>query len=109
MKLILKLLLFFLFLFSACSSEEYKLTKNDTLRINILYEHTIIMLELSSQEQLKELGLNGENLKRDSLLSSQDKIRLLEEAYYLDLGNKRIDKKIVLLEDKMLDMMKNWS
>jgi hypothetical protein len=98
-----------LILFSACSLGEYELTEDDIFRVNSLYEHTIMMVELSTPEKLKELSLNGANLKRDPLLSSQDKIKLLEEAYYVDLGNKRLDKKINLLEEKMVELMENWS
>lgn len=98
--------LFFL-LFLGCSSE-YEITDDDVFLVDVLYEHTIMMVELSSDEQLEKIGLNGKNLKRDILLTTSDKILLLEIAYGLDLGDKRVDKKIKILEEKMVDMMEDW-
>ncbi|MCA9459016.1 MAG: hypothetical protein KC550_00545 [Nanoarchaeota archaeon] len=104
---ILFVLLFFI-LFSGCSVNEAELNEKDVFRVNSLYEHSIMMVELSSENTLKELSLNGSNLKRDLTLSTEDKIKLIEKAYNMNLEGKRLDEKINLLESRMDEMMKNW-
>ena len=101
-------LFFLLLVFSSCSSSKSELNEDVVFRVNSLYEHSILMVELSSKEKLESLGLNGENLRRDSSLSPEDKVKILEEAYYMDLGDKKIEEKIGLLEEKMVELMENW-
>jgi hypothetical protein len=109
MKFKLLFILSILILFSACSNNsDYEFTEEDIFNINLLYEHTIMMVELSTPEQVESLGIDGTNLKRNNLLTPIEKEKLLEEAYGLDLGSKRFDKKLEILEDEMIEMMKNW-
>ena len=82
----------------------------DEFRIISLYEHTILMVELSDEDTLRRLGLNVGHLKRDSFLTLENKIDLMEGAFGLNFRNElNYSSKILILEDKMVKMMEDWN
>mgnify|MGYP006928307690 CR=1 FL=1 len=97
-----------LFLISGCLQKEYEITPDDKFRVETLYVHSILMVELSSKDTLKKVGLNPNNLKRDPFYSIEKKLSLLEEAYGLNLENKNFKEKLIILETKMAEMMETW-
>ena len=109
MKLKIFIISFLLILLSSCSSpQKYELNEEEIFRINSLYEHTLIMIDLSTEEQMEKLNIDVTKLKRNIIIIPEYKINLLEQAYNMDLENKKLDVKIELLENKMVELMENW-
>ncbi len=110
MKKILTLIFVILVLFSGCTEQikEDKIDQDLRMRINILYEHTIMMKEISSNEKMIQLGIDSNNLVRNDLLLPEQKIEILEKAYNLETSG-NYEKRVKVLEDKMNEVMLNWS
>lgn len=96
------LLTFFL---TACKPDT--LDEDLIFRVDSLYEHTIIMEELSSKEILHEVNLDTSKIKRNSLLTTEDKIVLLEEGYRV-IARGSYKSRVKRLEDTMVEMMYTW-
>lgn len=107
MKLKLIILALFLIILSACSSND-ELSDEEKLQLSVLYSHSIQMAELSTPQQLKDIGLNPQGLEWEDNLSVDEQISRLEKAYGINLEGKSNAKKIQILEDKMVEMMANW-
>ena len=95
---------FFLTVFS----QSYEITEDDKFKADILYEHSVMMVEYSSKEQLEKIGLDGSKLIRNDFLSAEEKVKIMEESYGLNLKDLRFDKKLETLDKEMLKMMENW-
>ena len=103
--------LFFILLFvlSGCTNQvkDDNINQDLRMRINILYEHTIMMKELSSNEKMLELGINASDLSRNGLLLPEQKIIILEKSYNIK-GNESYETRVEVLEDKMNEIMLKW-
>ena len=99
----------FILIFSGCSTQKSKdeIDQDLRMRINILYEHTIMMQELSGNERMVELGINASNMNRNELLMPEQKIILLEKAYNINSKGNYINR-VEVLEDKMNEVMLKW-
>ena len=103
--------LFFLFLLlvlvivSSCSNSV--IDSDLELRIDILYSHTLQMEELSSDEQLIEIGLDVSKFDANMSGSSEEKVEELEASYgIVSVGS--YEDRLLVLEERMNEMMEEW-
>lgn len=106
-KLILILSLISMVILAGCSQKKEEFDQDMRMRVNFLYEHTIMMTELSSEEKMAKLKINTENLTRNELYTTDNKLELLEKSYGVNTTGS-YDKRIAILEKRMADMMKKW-
>lgn len=102
-------LLFFVVLFtSGCASPPNTFTEDQQFRIDSLYEHTLIMIELSSNDVLLEIGLDPSTIVPNENLSPDEQLTRLTDSFHVTLsGNTEQD--ILALEHRMSQMMQVWT
>ena len=83
-------------------------TDEELFRIDSLFEHTIMMIDFSSQRQIERVGLNTTGLERTLGQGPLDKLQILQDSYGVDLSNETYADQILLLENIMLEMMVDW-
>lgn len=91
-----------------CTSNPSALTEDELFQIDVLYDHTVIMIEFSSPNELSRVNLQPEYIQQRFGLTPEEKVTQLEQAFSADLGNISIQEKIVRLEEIMNYMMLNW-
>ena len=104
-----KLLFYFivlLILSTACTQQ--KPTNDLTFRIEILYEHTLLMEDYSTPDMLNTLNLDINKLTNTENLNSHEKINELANAYNIEVSGS-IENQIIILENKMEKMMNEWN
>ncbi|RJQ17302.1 hypothetical protein C4573_04590 [Candidatus Woesearchaeota archaeon] len=94
-------------LLTALQACENNLDEKTVQRVDVLYEHTVLMKQLGTPKQLERIGLNADYILDSSGLAPEDKINALENAYNMpSSGNYK--ERIIKLEEKMSIMMQNW-
>ncbi|MDO8480758.1 MAG: hypothetical protein Q7S65_02970 [Nanoarchaeota archaeon] len=88
----------------ACSP----LNDDSKFRIDSLYEHTLIMEELSTPELLREIGLDATQLDKRQGMSYDDKLAQLEAAMG-ERSEGNYNARIERLEKRMNQMMQFWA
>ena len=99
----LLLLLCIIALSSCAVNQTQEIEESDDFRVGVLYEHTVLMIEYSNPDEIKEIGLLAEHIVDSTLLSTDDKLTRLTKAYNTtnsDIGH---------LEDVMVEMMDKWA
>ena len=79
-------------------------TDDYDFRVEVLYEHTLLMQQYSNASVLNQIGLNMSFFPTDSsFLSVSKKHEILQDAYDLDSAS------VSELEEEMNLMMDKWS
>jgi len=106
MKSILLILFVSLIALSGCasaSSDIEAIDESDDFRISVLYEHTVLMIQYSTPEEIKSLGLQSEYMVDSEFLTKDEKVANLGLAY------NTTNTEIVHLENIMVEMMEKWA
>ena len=98
---------------TACSnSSTDDLYRGDyEFRLLVLFDHTKLMIDYSTTEQLERVGLDPlhfENVTQFRL-SDTEMISILEKSYGVDVSHLPFPRQIETLEAHMNEMMDNWS
>lgn len=105
-KILIKIVLFSILLFIvSCSAE--KITDDITIRIEILYEHSVLMVDYSTNEELLQIGLDLSKLSNNDDLTALDMMNEMADSYDIKIDG-TYDNQITQLEDKMTIIMEKW-
>jgi hypothetical protein len=77
-------------------------------RIDSLYEHTILMGEYSTEEQLETIGLDMSFIKDSGNIRPEEKVSQMNKAFRIEPSGSAEDQ-VTRLEEKMNLMMEEWS
>ena len=79
--------------------------------MDILYEHTLEMQRLSTEEQLTKVGLDASFLNKETATTIDTKIMQLEQSYGMITTDSlsSSEERILALEDVMAHMMYQWA
>ncbi|MCM2325351.1 MAG: hypothetical protein NDI94_02720 [Candidatus Woesearchaeota archaeon] len=77
-------------------------------RIDSLYEHTVLMGEYSTEEQLDSIGLDMSYITMSEGMSAEDKVSQMNQAFGI-APSRDIESQVARLEEKMNEMMEEWS
>ncbi len=112
-------LIFGVVIFSGCSNNSdfveleynYNVTNKDiNFRVNSLYEHTKIMIQLASDEQLDKISLDKSFIDDEIFLSIDKKVNNMEKAYgVINVYDNDMDSRVEVLENRMDEMMDVWN
>lgn len=92
---------FLVFLVGCSSSSEFD------YEVDILYEHTVIMIDTSNSSMLDTIGLNKSYIDESSAKQSKDKLDQMVLAF--NTTHKESDQATLdTLNEIMLDMMDIW-
>ena len=105
MKKIFFILLLFLFILTACSSN--KISDDTSFRVDILYAHTLQMKMLSTESQLLEIGMDPKIFPNEEIKDTIQKIELMESSFGVTPKG-TYEARITNLEDTMLTLMDRW-
>jgi hypothetical protein len=99
-------LIFFILFVSSCSSN--KITEDIETRVDILYEHTVLMDQYSTNEELLGFGLDMSKLSNNEDLTTVDMMDEMESSYSIELDG-TYEAQVQKLEDKMTLIMDEWA
>ncbi len=87
----------------ACSAQ---ISKDDAQRINILYTHTRMMINLTSPQDMQEIGLHPAAFTQTD--DPLQRLVVLEATMGLRADSKTIPERISAAESRMSDLMVAW-
>jgi hypothetical protein len=102
----IKIMFIFLLVLTACTSPA--LTEDDLFRIKVLYDHTIIMIEFSTEEQLENVNLDPQYIQNRLGITHEERISQMEQAFGANLSRYSTKEKIDILGEIMSDMMESY-
>ena len=85
------------------NATEQPTSESDEFRVNVLYEHTVLMIQYSQGVNLEEIGLYVEYIEDGSYLTTDKKVERLMQAY------NTTNSSIKNLENIMVVMMDDWA
>ena len=94
-----------LVLLSSCTNQ---IPEDILFRVDVLYEHTILMEELSTNDVLYRINLDMDKINYFKGITTQDKINQMSQAYNIEVSG-GYNQQIELLEKRMEEMMIMWS
>ncbi|MBT3463721.1 hypothetical protein HOD20_10335 [archaeon] len=98
------ILLILIILISSCTQ---KLSDDVIFRIDILYEHTILMEDYSKPETLQSMNIDVDVLEPSESIDTIRKMELLEMSYGMETEG-TYEERVSQLEDKMNQLMDEW-
>lgn len=99
-------LIFFMLFATSCSTD--KITEDIETRVEILYEHTLLMEEYSTNEELLGFGLDISKLSNNEELTTVEMMNEMASSYNIDI-NGTFDNQVNQLENKMTLIMDEWT
>jgi len=108
-------IIFLSFVIVSCSSNNsynndnnLELTEDIKFRVEVLYEHTLLMDEYSSVEVLKTINLDMLKIDNYEGITHEDMINQMAESFSLEVSGS-YEEKITELEHQMDIIMTDWA